>query len=241
MLQAPSIRQIIMPRNFSFLPRTALFYPEVEDTPVEDEDPGDAKNAEKDDVDDDDKGSGDDGKGEKKKLVTLERHKAETDKLKAKIKAYEDAAAERKKSELSEADRLKAEKAELETKISRYEATEKKLDAFAKAKAALAKEGKVVDPEKEDTLQRSIRKLDFDAETIDDDVAELVQMASMPKGSGYKSKAGKSSKEDDDRDPREYSAQELKEIYKESPERYAAVMEKRKQLASADKAKKGKK
>lgn len=178
----------------------------------------------------------DEGDGEdqpKKKLVTLERHKSEVNKLKAKIQAFEAAETERKKSEMTEVDRVKAEKAELEQRLSRYEADDKKFDALAKAKRALGEKGLTIDPDKEDALNRSLKRLAFDEDTLDDDVAELVQIAAMPKTPGHKSVAGKAGKPDDaDRDPMSYTGKELGEILKESPERYHAIMAKRKaQLA----------
>lgn len=200
----------------------------------------------------DDNGAGDAGvdeveKDEQKKLVSLDRHKEVVGKLKSKVtdyetrlKAFEDADTERKKSEMSEVDRVKAEKAELEQRLVKFESEGKKQDALAKAKQAMAKDGKAIDPEKEDFLNRSLQKLAFNESSLDDDVAELAQLASIPKGSGHRSLAGKSSKtEDTDRDPTTYTGKELGEIMKESPDRYNAIMARRKQAIAA-KAKAGK-
>lgn len=241
MQDAPKSHIVMPAQSFGFLPRTALFYPDGGDgggsgaggAGTDGDGDGAAGNAGGD-------GAGGDGGNEdekKKPLVTLERHKAEVAKYKAKLAEYEKADEERKKSEMSEADRLKAEKAELEKNLARFQADEKKQDALAKAKAALAKDGKVIDPEKEDVLNRSLRKLAFDESTLDDDVAELVQMAAVPKGAGHKSVAGKSSPKDEaDRDPLSYTGKELGEIHKESPERYQAIMAKRKQAIAAKQA-----
>lgn len=207
-----------------------------------------ASNGSDDDLDNDgagDAGNGDSGKGEQKKLVSLDRHKEVVGKLKGrntdletKLKAYEDADTERKKSEMSETDRLKTEKADLEKSLQKFEADGKKQDALGKARKALEKDGKVIDPEKEDFLNRSLRKLAFDESTLNDDVAELAQMASMPKGSGHRTVAGKTTKPDDsDRDPLSYTGKELGEINKESPERFQAIMARRKQaMAAKDKS-----
>lgn len=191
-----------------------------------------------------------DGDGEQKKLVTLERHKSELAKrdgkiteLQSKVSAFEKAEEERKNSEMTDNERLKKENEALKKTNSAHEAEGRKREAYSKAKAALDKAGKVINPEAKEALKSSISKLGFNADTVDEDVAGLVNLAAVPKGSSYRTAAGKTgSDENDGRDPLSYTGKELGEISKESPERYQAIMAKRKTAlqAKAAEAKSGK-
>lgn len=181
--------------------------------------------------DDTDKDPEKSSEGKDGKYVSLERHKEKVDKLKARVTELETAETERKKGEMSELERVQAENKELKGKLSVFESKDAKLGAVDKALERLG-EGYAIPADKQKAFKNTLNKLQFDPETVEDDVFELVSGVAQP-GSGKpapKTVAGKTpvKQDSDDKKPEAYTAKELAEIHKEDPDRYKQIMAKRK-------------
>lgn len=193
------------------------------------------------------KENGDGGGGDDRdKLVTLERHKAKVGKLESRISALTSeietlrkADEERKKAEMTEIERFKTENTELQSRLQKHEQNEKKLQAVAKAKKSLG-DDLVIDAENEERLLKAVSRMTFEESSLDDDVTDIVRGFARPKGgAGSKSVAGtRTNKSDNDRDVLDLTAKELKQILKEDPERYRAIMDKRRDALAAKRASK---
>lgn len=144
--------------------------------------------------------------------------------LERKLAGLVEADEKRKQAELSDVERAKSESEKLQKRVAELESRERKMAALRAAKQKLGS-GYTLDGV-EAKLEAQIEKLAFNAETVDADVAELVELAKRPRGD--KSPLGAKTRDDNSvKDPKQMTPKELAALHKEDPEEYRRVMDER--------------
>lgn len=175
---------------------------------------------------DDDSDDSDDEEDAPKKTVSSKAFysvKTELKEAKRALRDIQRLEEDRKNAELPELDRLKKENQTYQDRLGKLESEQAKHDAYNRLKKMALGDNYTL--ENEDKVLAQVRKLVYDEDSLDDDIADLLDIAKRPKKGGSQTlNLGEANKGRSDKKPEEYTAKELKELEKSDPDRFKEVI-----------------